>query len=143
MENTEIVSLAVLALLSIVEVSPIKINPWSWIGKTIGRAINGELISKVNDIEIQMQRMKNTIDENEAKAARVRILRFGDELYQGKKHSKEHFDNILADITDYDDYCRAHVDFKNERTKITEQIIKERYHQCCVDKSFLERGTDV
>ena len=35
------------ALLSLVEVSPIKINPWSGLAKWLGRAINGEVLESV------------------------------------------------------------------------------------------------
>lgn len=128
----------VVALMSLIQISPIKINPWTAIGRWIGRAINGELIEKVNNLERQLEIVEAKHDESEAKSARVRILRFGDELYQGKKHSKEHFDNILDDITEYDTYCREHPDFKNERTKVTESVILNQYRECTEKHSFLE-----
>lgn len=139
MDTTEILkwgALALAAILSIIEISPIKINPWQRLGRLIGRAINGEMIEKLTLLETKVNRIEYVIDENEAKAARVRILRFGDEIYQRKKHSKEHFENILADITFYDDYCKAHPEFKNERTKITESIILEQYRVCTLKHSF-------
>ena len=37
----------VAACLSLVQIAPIKINPWSWIGKCIGKCINGEVIKEV------------------------------------------------------------------------------------------------
>ena len=39
------------ALLSLVEVSPIKINPWSGLAKWLGRAINGEVLSTMQTIQ--------------------------------------------------------------------------------------------
>lgn len=128
----------VVALMSLIQISPIKINPWTAIGRWIGRAINGELIEKINNLEKQLEVVEAKHDESEAKSARVRILRFGDELYQGRKHSKEHFDNILDDITEYDTYCRAHPDFKNERTKVTESVILNQYRECTEKHLFLE-----
>lgn len=132
------VAAGVVALMSLIQISPIKINPWTAIGRWIGRAINGELIEKVNNLEKQLEIVEAKHDESEAKAARVRILRFGDELYQGKRHSKEHFEDILADITEYDIYCREHPDFKNERTKVTESVILKQYRDCTENHSFLE-----
>ena len=32
----------VVVLLSLIQISPIKINPWTAIGKAVGRVINGE-----------------------------------------------------------------------------------------------------
>jgi hypothetical protein len=128
----------IVALMSLIQISPIKINPWTAIGRWIGRAINGELIEKVSNLEKQLEIVEAKHDESEAKSARVRILRFGDELYQGKLHSKEHFEDILADITEYDTYCREHPNFKNERTKVTESVILSQYRKCTEEHSFLE-----
>ena len=40
----------VILLLTLVEITPIKINPWSWLGRKIGRAINGEVLEKVETL---------------------------------------------------------------------------------------------
>ena len=50
---------------------------------------------------------------------------------------KEHFDNILRDITNYDHYCAAHPEFENNVTKMTAQRIEEIYHRCLADNDFL------
>ena len=42
---------ALVALMSLVEVSPIKINPWSGLAKWLGRAINEEVLSTVKTIQ--------------------------------------------------------------------------------------------
>ena len=129
---------ALLALSGLVEISPIKINPWTAILRWFGKRLNGNVIEEVAILKEKVQQLSDRQEENEAKSARVRILRFGDELYQGKKHSKEHFDNILEDITTYNDYCRDHPDFKNERTKITEKQIVSTYQRCLTEHTFLQ-----
>lgn len=35
-----------LALSVIVEITPIKLNPWKWFARCIGRAINGEVLER-------------------------------------------------------------------------------------------------
>ena len=43
--------LAGLAAVSfLVQISPIKLNPWSWIARKIGKAINHEVVAKVEGI---------------------------------------------------------------------------------------------
>ena len=37
-----------LSLSAIIQISPIKINPWSYAAKIIGRAINSEMIEKID-----------------------------------------------------------------------------------------------
>ena len=67
-------------------------------------------------------------DENEkARNMRYRILRFYDEICEGRKHSESHFEDILEDISDYENFCSRHPDFKNSRGKIAMQGIEETY----------------
>ena len=131
------IALLAAGLSTIIEISPIKVNPWSWIARKIGRAINGEVLEKVKDLETDLGKLKDAVDERAAKDARTRILRFGDECLHGDKHSKEHFDQILRDITDYEDYCDEHKDFKNNTAVLTIGSIKSIYKQRLRDHDFL------
>ena len=102
----EILKVAALALGGswLIQISPIKINPWTWMARSIGRAINGELIEKVDNLEKQFKQMQEDDAEREAKSARIRILRFGDECQQQhdclipetKKHSKTCTHSVLG-----------------------------------------------
>lgn len=134
----------VVALLSIVEVSKIKINPWTilfeWIGNLFMSGVKkdiSDLNKKVTGVQADIVEMKAESREAEAKAARNRILRFGDEVYQGVHHSKEYFDHILADISNYKQYCKDHPDFQNEMTVMTVQHIETIYQRCLEEHDFL------
>lgn len=128
---------AVLALSAIIQITPVKLNPWSWVAKHIGRAVNGEVLQKVGKLEADVKDMRASMDEQSARDARSEILRFGDELLHDMKHSKEAFDDILDQITRYDEYCRLHPDFKNKRTEKTSEHIQKTYDKCMDERSFL------
>ena len=137
----EAITAAIVALIAgttLVQIAPIKINPWSWLGRAIGRAINAEVIQKVDKLEGDLQSLKDRSEEHEAKSCRIRILRFGDEILHGVHHSKEHFDQILLDITEYDNYCKDHPRFKNNMTAITTSVIMSTYQDCWKDNKFEE-----
>ena len=87
-----------LILMTLVQISPIKIDPWSWLGRIIGRAINGEVLEKVETLTKDVAKNKADDDEQWASLSRTHILRFGDEIRHGVIHSKEHFDQVLLDI---------------------------------------------
>lgn len=127
----------VLGTLTVLQVAPIKINPWTWIARAIGRAINAEVIDKVGKLESEVQSIKKNTEEHEAKSARVRILRFGDEILHDVKHSQEHFNQVLLDITEYEEYCSRHPEFRNNVTGITTKRIMETYEKCLKDNNFL------
>lgn len=111
-----------LVLLSLVEISPIKINPWSRFAKWLGRAINADVIKELETVKTTQaetrKRLETHIDTNEKQEAdncRARILRFNNELIREIPHTKEEFVEVLKDIDDYERYCRAHKDYANGR----------------------------
>lgn len=128
---------AAFVIMTLIQIMPIKVNPWSAIAKAIGRSINCEVIAKVEKLSNDLQEVKDTEDERAAVDARVRILHFGDELYRNVRHSKEHFDQILSDITKYERYCREHPEFENDKAVITVQNIKAIYQRCLEEHDFL------
>ncbi len=115
-------------LLSVfVEISPVKINPVSAFLKWLGKKINGELTEKVDKLGVEVKALQNADAERDAINCRTRILRFGDEVIHGTRHSKDHFDQTLRDIDTYEHYCSEHPTFKNNVTGITTEKIKAVY----------------
>ena len=55
-----------LAVLTVIQIAPIKINPWSALAKAIGRAIYGEVIAKVDQLERDLVGMKAAQEELDA-----------------------------------------------------------------------------
>ena len=116
------------------EVSKIRIKPLS----ALGRIFNGETIRKVDALSRSVETLQEKMEEGEIKAARMRIQRFADEMYGEVRHSKEHFDLILMDITAYNNYCESHPGFVNEKTKVAQDVICGKYEQCLRERSFRE-----
>lgn len=112
-----------LIVLTLVQVAPIRINPWSAIARTIGKALNADLNEKM--------------DANEAKTARYRILRFDDEIRHKMRHSKEHFDQIIEDVDTYERYCQDHPRFPNGKAVSATDSVKRTYEKCKDENSFL------
>lgn len=126
-----------LIAMTLIQITPIKLNPWSWLGRIIGRAINGEVLEKVNTLSNEVRALKEEDSEQWASLSRSHILRFGDELLHGTPHSKEHFDQILLDITKYEDYCEEHPNYKNNIANATIKQIKNTYQKCLEENKFL------
>lgn len=113
----------VLILLTIIQLAPIKVNPWSKIARAIGRAMNVEIMDKLN--------------ESEATDARYRILRFDDEIRHHVKHTEEHFNQIMGDIDEYERYCRSHPNYKNSKAVLAIENTRRTYEKCRQENSFL------
>lgn len=122
-----------------VEISKIKVKPLS----ALGKLFNSELIQRVDNLEETVSTVKTQIDDvaaktekTEVKAARMRIQRFADEMYGDVRHSREHFELILMDITQYNNYCDTHPGFINEKTRVAQSIITRKYEECMEERSF-------
>lgn len=104
-----------LLLLTLIQIAPIKLNPWSRIAKAIGRAINAEVLAELKQTNAKLEAHIQAADERNADMWRANILRFNSELMRCLPHTKEDFNNIFLDIDDYETYCRDHPAYKNSR----------------------------
>lgn len=127
-----------LLLLTLLEIAPIKFNPWSALAKAIGRAINADVLAELKETNTKLDAHIKADDERNADARRTRILRFNNELYRDIPHTKEEFIDILADIDVYEDYCREHKEYRNSRATHAIANIGRVYDERFVKHDFLE-----
>lgn len=109
-------------------------KPWTAILTFVGKILTREfsesqkaLIERVEVLSDKIEAVAESVEETRAIAARVRILSFGDELLEGRLHSKDTYDQTLLDIDNYEKYCKSHENFKNNVTEETVALIKEKY----------------
>lgn len=148
----------VFAVLTLIEITPIKLNPWSWFGKIVGKAFTGEVMKEMSTLKQDMGSLKKDIGgvneevkgikkdvadireeakEREATNRRARILEFGDEILHEVDYSKEHWDSVLMDISSYEHYCDDHPHYMNNVARATIKHIKHMYDKHLEDDSFL------
>lgn len=148
-----------IVLIGMIKIPKIELNIWNLIGRTIGRSINKEAMEQVNtfskDIHEKVDNFSKEINDNfgelskkvddlekadeleRVRFARQRILRFNDEILCNQRHSKEHFDEILDDITTYEHYCNTHKDYENDKAVLAIGTIREVYKECMKTHDFL------
>ena len=126
----------VLGLPTLVQLTPIKINPWSiawkglkWVWRGFCRSLNsavleeldtvktdlGTVTSELRDTKLKLENHIKMDDEREADKVRASILHFNNELLRDIPHTQEEFVEILKKIDWYNDFCRSHEDYKNSR----------------------------
>ena len=112
-----------LIVLTLVQIAPIKVNPWSVIAAALGRALNKDVI--------------DLIEKGKAETARYRIIRFNDEIRHDVRHTEEHFTQIIEDIDTYENFCAEHPKFHNGKAVRSIANIRKSYDKCCEEHSFL------
>lgn len=94
------------------------------------RAI-GDLSTKIDTVDTNLSKKIDAVDtkgdERAAVNSRVRILRFADEMQENRHHSKDSWDQVMSDISDYNEYCEAHPKFRNGQTAATVEYLTNSY----------------
>lgn len=96
-----------------------------------------------------LERMQTTLDnhiredeDDKARNQRYRILRFYDEMCEHRRHSESHFEDILDDIDEYEEYCERHPNFRNSRGKLAMRNIQRTYDKLKSTGGFLTHERD-
>lgn len=115
-------SLGLIALLTLVQIAPIKVNPWSALAKGIGKALSADVLKSLDEVKVEQKKSQQRLDAHikvddrrDADRHRERILRFNNELLRDIPHTREDFIEILAVIDNYERFCKANEDYKNNR----------------------------
>lgn len=141
------IPLIITALLGLIEITPIKLNPIStfirWLGKNFNynsdKQAKNQLESITTDIstlKTEIDRMNMKVDGNEIDRIRQIILDFADSLRHGNKYSKEKFHSIVDLNKKYHDIITEH-GLTNGVIDNDYKYIEMKYQECLRDNSFL------
>lgn len=124
-------------LMTLVQIAPIQVNPWSAIMRVVGKALNKDVMEELKAIKETQAETRETLDdhirmddERNADLHRVHILRFNRELLQNNiPHTREDFIEALSEIDFYEHYCKDHEEYENNRAVLAIQNIKRVYKE--------------
>lgn len=136
-------SLSVLA--TVIQLAPVKINPWSAIAKALGRAINADVLKELEEVKKRQSETREkledhieTDDKRDANSHRKEILQFNTELLRDIKHTREDFIEVLTEIDEYENYCKEHPKYENNRATHAISNIKRVYDERLQKHDFLQ-----
>lgn len=110
---------------------------WTRLLKKIGEDINFKVFEEIKKVDTKLEKHIQDEETEKAKQCRQRILIFSDEIFRGRAHSKEHYESMLDDIDFYEDFCKDHPDFPNNKALMAIENIKENYKEHINNHSFL------
>ena len=85
-----------LVLSFFIQISPIKINPWSALVKWIGKTLTSTLAERLDKVENTLASVENSIDENQKDRIRWEVLDFANSCREGRHHTKDQFQHIIT-----------------------------------------------
>lgn len=119
-----------------VEITPIKLNPFSSIIKWIGNKLNGDTNNQLETISSQLEIVSGRIDKIEINNMRSQILDFANSCMNERKHTKEEFEHIIDLHTQYEDII-SKKGMTNGRVDLAFRYISDLYTTCLNENSFL------
>ena len=127
-------------LTSIIQISPIKLNPWSsilrWIGSTINKGTEDKidkLSQKLTEMEQKLNKHIVESEQSDLKTRRTVILDFSSSVLRGVNYHKEKFDFMINECDAYEKYCSDNNILNGVATaSINEirRIYKEKLRNC-------------
>ena len=79
-----------------IQITPIKINPWSALFKWIGKIITGNACSKIDGLIDKVDKIEKDVKTNEKDRIRWEILDFANSCRNNRKHTRDEFQHIVA-----------------------------------------------
>lgn len=122
-------ALIFLAASTLIEITPIKVNPISSFLKWVGKKING-------DLEKGLSTVAEKVDRNEIDRIRWDILAFANSCRKGELHTKDEFTHIIDLNAKYHEILEEH-DMTNGQIDLEYEYIVGIYKHCMEENSFL------
>lgn len=143
-EHGTLAMMAIALVMTLIQITPIKVNPWSKLARGVAKLFTGDVTKKLDALGKKLdtveQRLNAHIEESDARDLRKRresILDFASAIAEGKRsYTKEQYEQMLSECDSYDTYCEEK-HFKNAVAEESISLIRRTYARKLVEQSFL------
>lgn len=133
--NPTLPTIALIGAVTVFEIAPIKINPWTWLLKRIGRAMNGELFQEIEQLKNDISTIKRDQEEDNAENMRCRILDFAGSCRRHEHHDTEEWNFIISQVKKYENYVKER-GIDNGVIEENAKYLRELYHNRLLNNDF-------
>lgn len=141
--HSGIATIIVVACLSLLEVSKIKINPWSSFFVWFGKAINKDVLNQLKKQQEDIKKLKDEVDGLNRRMdvetidnIRREIFEFATSCKQKEKHTEKQFLRIIDLHQKYDSLIKAR-NIKNGQMDVEYAFILRLYNRLLDENAFL------
>lgn len=115
--------LTIIGAVTLIQFTPIQINPWSWLLNQIKNGLG------ISDLQKEIDEIKKDARAERVDSWRWNILNYGNSCRNGVLHSKEEWEHTIDQIKKYESEC-AKNNITNgvieEETKYLRDLYRER-----------------
>lgn len=135
----------IIGVLHLLQISKIQINPWDALRRWIGAKFGAEQVKEIAALKEEVKELRERLDEyirldnqRTADEWRRKILAFDNQILRDIPHTKEDFTEIFAVISEYEEYCKAHSEYKNHLASNAIAHIDRAYQSGQATHGFLK-----
>ena len=143
-------SVILFGAITLIEVVPIKINPWRSLLKWMGDAVNAEDRKNIKEIKNELTQINKTVEglkiereqdrieheQDKAKEKRWHILDFVNSCRHGRTHTREEWNHTLSELAEYEQFT-ADKKIPNGVIEEGAKYLRELYHENNRTNNFL------
>lgn len=144
--GASIIGASLLVLLTLIQILSKKVKPWDLIFKWVGEKANASLTDQIKEVRSDIDGVKKDLDKHikestskDLRDMRMQILDFCNSCMNGRRHTKEQFDYVIAQCDNYEEYVENN-DIKNGVASSAIKEIRRLYDKCIQENLFLKEG---
>ena len=148
-EGVSIGGFLLIVLLTLIQITPIKCNPWdaifTWLGKKLNAGVKKEVDELKESIKEVEKKLDNHITESKVKDlkdTRRDILDFCSSSMNGQRHTQEQYRFVIKKCDEYELYVESNKIKNGEITSAIKEI-RRRYDKHIQQNDFLKEGEDL
>lgn len=111
------------------EIAPIKLHPISFVLGWLGKKLTGDIRKDIADL-------REDVDKQRMSSIRSLVLDFSNSCLNGRRHTKEEFDHVIAENSDYETLVNRY-NISNDVYKEAFGYILRVYRKCLDGQKFL------
>ena len=128
-------------LMTLIQIAPIKLNPWDKILTWLGNHMNADIVKRVDVIEAKLDEHIRESSDERIRKVRADILDFGNACMNGRPHTKEEFEFVISECDQYEKHIEK-TGGKNGVATATITEIRRLYEKGIQDNSFMKEGDE-
>ena len=118
----------VIILMSLVQIAPVKLNPWDRVLEWVGDRINGKTLRELADVDSRVSDLQKQVTDIWISSHRQNILTFARECRAEIGHDAEEWNHVLSIADEYEVYCNSH-EVSNGVVKANTTYIRDLYQK--------------
>lgn len=147
-DDISLVLLIFTVLASLIQITPIKVNPWDKIFGWIGKKMNKDVSDQVKEVRSEVKQVREDLDTHiqddkreKLEAQRRDILDFANACMNGRKHTQEQFTFVMKKCDEYEKYIEDN-NLKNGEIYSAIEEIRRINTKCRQNNTFLKPGEE-